>query len=201
MLYEIVWLGRGGQGGVTAANILVYAALREGLYGQGFPFFGAERRGAPVMAFSRISDRPILRHGMFSEADILVVLDPKLPLINATRRVRVRDGGTVIVNARGREAVKPGHYSLLGKAFFYMVDATRIALEEKLVVAGWPVVNTSMLGAFSRATGLVRIESIVEAIKEYFPGRIGEVNAKAAMRAHEETRRVGEVVRSVQAHA
>ncbi len=200
LLVEIIWLGRGGQGGVTAANILVYAALREGLYGQGFPFFGAERRGAPVMAFSRISDRPILRHGMFSEADVLVVLDPKLPLIEATRRVLVRDRGVVVVNARDGEALDPKHYRLEGFTKFYAVDATRIALENKLVVAGWPVVNTSMLGAFSRATGLVRIESVVEAIKEYFKGRIGEVNAKAALQAYNETKLVGEVARSVQVH-
>lgn len=193
LLKEIIFLGRGGQGGVTAANILVYAALREGLYGQGFPFFGAERRGAPVMAFSRISDRPIRRHGMFSEADVLVVLDPKLPLIGATRRVRVRDGGVVVVNSRDPGPLEPGRYTLMGSARIYGVDATRIALEKNLVVAGWPVVNTSMLGAFSRATGLVSIDSVAGAIKEYFPGRIGELNAEAAREAYSETQLVHEV--------
>ena len=193
MLYEIVWYGRGGQGGVTAANILVYAALREDLYGQGFPFFGAERRGAPVMAFSRISDRPILRHGMFSEADILVVLDSKLIDIGVVGRIRVRDRGVIIVNTNKPEKADPESFNLEGGARIYIVDATRIALQNKLVVAGWPVVNTSMLGAFSKATGLVSIDSVVEAIKDYFPGRIGEVNALAAKQAYEETKLIREV--------
>jgi pyruvate ferredoxin oxidoreductase gamma subunit len=190
MLYEIIWYGRGGQGGVTAANILVYAALREGLYGQGFPFFGAERRGAPVMAFSRISDRPILRHGMFTEADVLVVLDPKLMDIGVVKRIKVRDKGIIVVNTGKPEKLKPGDFNTEGLAKIYAVDATRIALEHKLVVAGWPVVNTGMLGAFSKATGLVGINSVVEAIKEYFPGRVGEVNALAAEKAYKETKLV-----------
>lgn len=192
MLVETVFYGRGGQGGVTAANILVHAALRDGLYGQGFPFFGAERRGAPVMAFSRISDEPILRHGMFFDADVLVVLDRKLTLLGVTKRVRVRDNGIVIVNAPGKDVFDLSAFSFAGKAKVYVVDATRIAVENKLIVAGWPVVNTSMLGAFSKATGVVSLESIMDAVKSYFPGRIGEVNALAAKQAYEETKLVAE---------
>lgn len=193
LLVETVFYGRGGQGGVTAANILVHAALRDGLYGQGFPFFGAERRGAPVMAFSRISDKPILRHGMFFDADVLIVLDRKLALMGVTRRVRVRDDGVVIVNAPDRDVFDLSSFNFAGKARVYVVDATRIAVENGLIVAGWPVVNTSMLGAFSKATGIVSLKSIMDAIKTYFPGKIGMVNALAAKMAYEETRLVAEV--------
>lgn len=193
MLYEIIFYGRGGQGGVTAANILVHAALYQKLHAQGFPFFGAERRGAPVMAFSRISDKPIFRHGMFYEADIIIVLDHKLIEIGATKKVSVRDNGYVIINMPDNYEIDYDKFNITGKAKFYGVDAKRIALENKLIVAGWPVVNTSMLGAFSKATQIIEIENIMKAIKSYFGGRIGETNAKAAFQAYNETRLVKEV--------
>ncbi|WP_052833742.1 2-oxoacid:acceptor oxidoreductase family protein [Staphylothermus hellenicus] len=193
MMYEIIFYGRGGQGGVTAANILVHAALYQKLYGQGFPFFGAERRGAPVMAFARISDKPIVRHGMFYEADILVILDHKLIDIGATKKVYVRDNGYVIVNMPSDYEIDYGKFNILGKARFYGVNAKKIALENKLVVAGWPVVNTSMLGALSKATKIISVENIMKAIKSYFGGRVGEANAKAAFQAYNETPLIREV--------
>ncbi|OYT41056.1 MAG: pyruvate ferredoxin oxidoreductase [Desulfurococcales archaeon ex4484_58] len=187
MLYEIIFYGRGGQGGVTAANILVYAAMYQGLYAQGFPFFGAERRGAPVRAFARISDKPILRHGMFNDTDILVILDHKLAEMDILKQVHVRDNGLVVLNAPDNYRVKLERFSIGDNVKFYRVDATRIAIENKLVVAGWPVVNTSMLGALSKASGIVSIDNIVKAIKSYFKGRIGEINAVAAKQAYEKT--------------
>ena len=193
LLYEIIFYGRGGQGGVTAANILVWAAMYEGLHAQGFPFFGAERRGAPVMSFARLSDRPILRHGMFRETDVLVILDHRLSDIGVTKNVYVRDNGIIVINAPENYEVDPSSYNLMGRARFYQVDATGIALKNKLVVAGWPVVNTSMLGAFSKATGLVNIDNIVKAIKTYFKGKIGETDALAAKQAFDETKLVKEV--------
>ncbi len=192
LLIEILFYGRGGQGGVTAANILVAAALKEGLYGQGFPFFGAERRGAPVRSFARISDKPILRHGMFSDADVLVVLDTGLLKTGYTRSVVVRDNGVIVVNAPSKDLVGPDKFSLSGKTRIYMVNATDIALRNKLVVAGWPVVNTSMLGALSKALGLISVDSMASAVREYFGGRIGEVNAKAVYDAFNETIFLGE---------
>jgi pyruvate ferredoxin oxidoreductase gamma subunit len=194
MLYEIIFYGRGGQGGVTAANILVYAAMYQGLYAQGFPFFGAERRGAPVMAFARISDKPILRHGMFHETDILVILDHRLIDIGATRRIRVRDRGYIIVNMPENYKINRSNLNTEGSVRIYAVNAVKIALENKLVVAGWPVVNTSMLGAFSKATKIISIENIMKAIKNYFGGRVGEVNAKAAYQAYNETKLVEEAI-------
>jgi len=194
LLIEILFYGRGGQGGVTAANILVAAALKEGLHGQGFPFFGAERRGAPVRSFARISDKPILRHGMFSDADVLVVLDPGLIKIGYTRTAIVRNNGVIVANVPSEDLVMPDKFKLAGKAKIYIVDATDIALRNKLVVAGWPVVNTSMLGALSKALGLIKVDNMAAAVKEYFGGKIGEVNAKAVYDAYNETKYIGEYV-------
>ena len=179
MLVEIRFHGRGGQGAVTAANLLVDAAIREGKYAQAFPHFGAERRGAPVVAFARISDRPIQIHSQIEEPDIVVVLDPRLfELVNVLEGLK--PDGVVVVNAREKPFDSP-HKT-------YCVDATRIAIDLGLVVSGWPVVNTTMLGALSRATGIVGLESIKWAITNNFKGRLGEKNAEAAERAYRETR-------------
>lgn len=193
MLVEMVIYGRGGQGGVTAGNILVLASMYERLYAQSFPFFGAERRGAPVMSFVRLSDRPILRHGMFNATDVLVLLDKKLIDIGVVKNIKVKDKGVVIVNSPADYKINVNSFDLQGKASFYAVDATKIAIENKLIVAGWPLVNTSILGSFSKATGLVEIGNVTRAIKEYFSGKAGETNAKAALQAYEETILVEEV--------
>ncbi|MGC8953869.1 MAG: 2-oxoacid:acceptor oxidoreductase family protein [Desulfurococcus sp.] len=193
MLYEILFYGRGGQGAVTAANILVEAAMFEGKHGQGFPFFGAERRGAPVTAFARLSDKPILRHGMFNEADVIIVLDPGLLDLGVVKRSLLRENGIVVVNTE-KDKVLPESINHRGRARIYRVDATKIARDLGLVIAGWPVVNTSMLGAFVKATGLLTIESVKKAIMNYFEGgKAGELNTRAAERAYHETKLILEV--------
>jgi pyruvate ferredoxin oxidoreductase gamma subunit len=179
LIVEIRFHGRGGQGAVTAANLLVDAAIREGKYAQAFPHFGAERRGAPVVAFARISDRPIQVHSQIERPDIVVVLDPRLFEITDVIS-GLKDGGIIVANAK-ENPVNDKRYKV------YCVDATRIARELGLVVSGWPVVNTTMLGALSKATGVVSIESIKWAITNYFTGRLGEANALAAERAFRET--------------
>ena len=181
MLVELVFHGRGGQGAVTAARLLVGAVHREGLEGQAFPHFGAERRGAPVRAYARISDRPIRIHEEVRRPDIVVVLDPGLPkLVDVTRGLKNK--GIIVINSK-TPMLFDGYRA-------YFVDATGIALELGLVVAGWPVVNTSMLGALAKATGLVSIESVMQEIKEYWPGRIGEANARAAELAYSRVKKV-----------
>jgi pyruvate ferredoxin oxidoreductase gamma subunit len=192
MIHEIIFYGRGGQGAVTAANILVEAAMYEGLNGQAFPFFGAERRGAPVTAFARVSDKPILKHGMFNTADILVVFDQGLVASGVVSKVRLRNNGVLIVNTPERGLDLSRVASERGfKA--YAVDATRIAHDLKLVIAGWPVVNTAMLGALVGAVKLVGIESVKKAIVNYFGEKAGAVNAQAAERAYAEVKLVKEV--------
>ncbi|RLG80643.1 MAG: pyruvate ferredoxin oxidoreductase [Thermoprotei archaeon] len=193
MLYEIIFYGRGGQGGVTAANLLVYAAMYKGLHAQGFPFFGAERRGAPVTAFARVSDKPILRHGMFDSADILLVLDWRLSKLGILKNITIRDGGLVIINAPRDYNIVLSDYRLTGHALFYRVDATKIAVDNGLIVAGWPVVNTGMLGAFAKATNIVDLDHVTKAIKTYFKGKISEINAKAAETAYRQTELIKEV--------
>ncbi len=182
MFVEIRFHGRGGQGAVTAANLLVAAALKENKYGQAFPFFGAERRGAPVLAFARISDKPIKIHSEIRSPDIVVVLDSSLlELVDVTRGLK--KGGIIVINSKDVPDIS-GKYSV------YIVDATSIALKYKLVVAGWPLVNTAMLGALSSATGIVGLESVTSVVKENWRGDVAERNVKAVIEAFNSTRKV-----------
>jgi len=193
LLYELIFLGRGGQGGVTATNILVQAAIYEGKYGQSFPFFGAERRGAPVTSYARIGDKPILRHGMFDEADIIVVLDETLVKLGLLKKYTIRDGGLLIVNSSKQSSVSRDLVSTKGRVRVYGVNATEIAKELGLVVAGWPLVNTPMLGALVAASGIVSLSSVEKAIISYFGERLGVKNVEAVKRAYIETKLIGEV--------
>ena len=179
MLKEISIHGRGGQGGVTAAEMLARAAFKEGKWVQAIPFFGAERRGAPVKAFARLSDEPILVRSQVYNPDYVVVLDSGLlDLVDVTEGLK--KDGLVIVNTRKKpEELNLKHNRLA------TVDATGIALELGLLVAGLPVLNTTMLGAFARATEEVKLESVIQAIKDTWHGSAGEKNAKAATLAYE----------------
>ncbi len=179
MLKEIRIHGRGGQGGVTAAELLAHAAFKEGKQVQAIPFFGAERRGAPVKAFARLSTEPILVRSQIYNPDYVIVLDSGLlDLVDVTEGLK--KDGVVIVNTRKKpEEVNIQHTRIA------TVDATGIALELELLVAGLPVLNTTMLGAFARATEEVKLESVIEAIKDTWTGAAGEKNAKAAELAYE----------------
>lgn len=179
MLKEIRIHGRGGQGGVTAAELLAKAAFKEGRWVQAFPFFGAERRGAPVNAFARISDEPILIRSQVYNPDYVIVLDHTLlDVVDVTHGLK-KDGIVILNTSR-----KPEEVNIKGHRVA-TVDATSIALKLQLLVAGLPVLNTPMLGAFSKATGEVKLESVIEVIKEAWPGAAGEKNAKAAALAYE----------------
>lgn len=175
-MVEIRFHGRGGQGAVKASDILAMAAFSEGKQVQAFPFFGVERRGAPVTAFTRISDEEIRIHSYIYEPDVLVVLDPTLIGV-----VPITDGlkpnGKIIINTERKpetfsfpDAVNPK---------IYTVDCSSIALKYGLGSKAAPIVNTTILGAVAKATGLVSIESIMEAIKERIPIK-KEENAIAA---------------------
>ena len=179
VLKEIRIHGRGGQGGVTAAELLAHAAFKEGKRVQAIPFFGAERRGAPVKAFARLSTEPILVRSQIYNPDYVIVLDHGLlDLVDVTEGLK--KDGVVIVNTRKKpEEVNIQHNRIA------TVDATGIALELELLVAGLPVLNTTMLGAFARATEEVKLESVIEAIKDTWTGAAGEKNAKAAKLAYE----------------
>ncbi len=180
-MIEIRFHGRGRRGAVTAANILASPALYGGKYVQAFPFFGVERRGAPVTAFTRIDEKPIRIKTQIYEPDVVVVLDPSL-LDTVDVTAGLKENGIVIVNTeKSKEEVleklkkKPAKLAL--------VDATTIALE----VLGLPITNTAILGAVAKATGIVDLPYIQEAIKETFSGTLGEKNAKAAEESFEKT--------------
>ena len=179
MLKEIRIHGRGGQGAVTAAQLLAHAVFFEGKWVQAFPYFGAERRGAPVKAFARISDKQILLHSEIYNPDYVIVLDPRLyKLLDVTEGLK-KNGIIVMNTTRKPEEIK------IENSRIATVDATGIALKVNLLVAGLPVVNTSILGAFAKATGEVKLESVLKAIKETWSGSAGEKNAEAAKFAYE----------------
>lgn len=184
MYYEVIWVGRGGQGAVTASRILAKALNKENIWAQAIVFFGAERRGAPVYAYNRISDRAIKYHHFVTNADIIIIFEPSL--IEATNVLeRSRKNATIIINSA--EKLIDTHEELR-QYRLAVVDATSIALRLDLRVAGIPVVNTSMIGAFAKALGFPSINSIKEVIKEVWAGKIGDLNAKAAERAYQETK-------------
>ncbi|MGY5877376.1 MAG: pyruvate ferredoxin oxidoreductase subunit gamma [Candidatus Thorarchaeota archaeon] len=178
-MIEIRWHGRGGQGGVTSAELLAKAAYIDGYKGvQAFPYFGAERRGAPVKAFTRVSDAEINVRSQVYEPDVVAVLDPSIiDLIDVTEGLK--EGGKIIVNIDKR----PDELDLRGKV--YTFDGTGIALKLGLLVAGLPVVNTTMLGAIAKATGLVKLESVQKVIMDNWSGKVGQKNAEGAKDAYD----------------
>ena len=179
-MYEVRFHGRGGQGAVTAANILAAAAFKEGMQVQAFPMFGVERRGAPVAAFTRMDDRRIDLRTQVYTPDCVVVLDTTL-LSVVDVGAGIKEGGMVILNTQK----DPSDFKYNAKVF--CVDATTIAVGNKLGTATNPIVNTAILGAFSRATGKVGMGAIEWAIEKNAPIKTAE-NRKAAKDAFEQTR-------------
>lgn len=178
---EIRWHGRGGQGAVTASEIVAAAAILEGRYALAFPEFGAERRGAPVRAYTRISDDPVVPRTPITRPDIVVVLDPSLLGPNVVEGLK--PNGTLVVNhvktpndvARACQLAVPARVAV--------IDATGIALKR----LGRPIVNTAILGALIRATGVVSLDSVLSLVMERFPGKLGKVNSQAVRDAYEST--------------
>jgi 2-oxoacid:acceptor oxidoreductase gamma subunit (pyruvate/2-ketoisovalerate family) len=149
---------------------------------QAFPAFGVERRGAPVTAFCRIDDKHINLRNQIYEPDHVVVLDPSM-LETGGVTDGLKENGTIVVNSKQ----SPGYYrDLLGHDYqLYVLDAASIAVEYQLGTPSNPIINTAILGAFSRATALLRIESLEQAIEEYVPIK-KENNKKAARAAYEQ---------------
>jgi len=159
--------------------MLARAAFKEGKWVQAIPFFGAERRGAPVKAFVRLADEPILVRSQVYNPDYVIVLDPALlEIVDVTEGLK-KDGVVIVNTTRNPKEVR------IKGCRVATVDATGIAIELQLLVAGLPVLNTPMLGAFAKATGEVKLESVLEVIKQEWSGAAGEKNAKAASLAYE----------------
>lgn len=179
--------GRGGQGVVTAAELLSIAAFSEGRQSQAFPTFGSERTGAPVVAFCRIADRPIRSHEPVSEPDALIVQDPTL-LHQVDVFSGVGDAAYLIVNT-GKSFDDLGLGEFVEQRFaaerVLTVPATELAREH----LGRPVPNAALLGAFAALTGVVSLDSVAAAIREKFAGETAERNVAAAQAAHDRTTR------------
>ena len=181
-MFEVRIHGRGGQGVVTAAELLSVAAFTEGKHAQAFPTFGSERTGAPVVAFCRIADRPIRTREPIVEPDALIVQDPTLlnqvdvfggvgaeayVLINTTRTL-AELGLEQFVRRFAQDRV-------------LTVPATELAREH----LGRPLPNAALLGGFAALTGVVTIDSVAAAIRRRFAGPTGEGNVAAAVAAHD----------------
>jgi pyruvate ferredoxin oxidoreductase gamma subunit len=171
--------GRGGQGVVTAAELLSVAAFLEGHHAQAFPSFGSERTGAPVVAFCRIDDRPIRSHEPIARPDALIVQDPTL-LHQVDVFGGVRDGGVVVLNT-GRPIDELGLGDVAGRFAIRTVPASEIAREH----LGRPIPSAALLGAFAACTGAVAVEAVAAAIRERFSGRVATGNVAAAKAAHD----------------
>ncbi len=181
-MIEVRFHGRGGQGAVVAAKILADAFFRESKYVQSFPVFGIERRGAPVMAFTRIDEQPIYIRCQVYEPDIVVVLDHTL--LGETDIIGgLKSSGSIILNS-AREDVAAGEF---GSFTVAAVNATEIAVRHGLGTKTNPIVNTAILGGFARATSLVRIGSVLDSIREGVP-KGPDANAAAAREAYERIR-------------
>jgi pyruvate ferredoxin oxidoreductase gamma subunit len=165
--------GRGGQGNVVAAYLLATAAFEAGRYGQAFPAFGAERRGAPVVAFVRIEDRPIQRRCQVRSPDFVVVQDAGL-LREPHVTDGLRPGGLVIANSPEPSEVLAAR---LGCAVL-SISATALSQE----VLGKPVPNVALLAALLRVTGLLPLESLERALAERFRDDVLTRNAKLIAR-------------------
>jgi pyruvate ferredoxin oxidoreductase gamma subunit len=178
-MFQVRIHGRGGQGAVTAAEMLSVAAFVEGRHAQAFPSFGSERTGAPVVAFCRIDDRPIRSHEPIAQPDALIVQDPTL-LHQVDVFGGLRDGGTVVLNT-GRPIEELGLGDVAGRFAIRTVPASEIAREH----LGRPIPSAALLGAFAACTGAVAVEAVVAAIRERFGGRVASGNVAAAQAAHD----------------
>ena len=178
-LLEVRWHGRGGLGAVTSAELVARAAISEGNYAQSFPSFGPERRGAPVLAFLRISDEFIRIRTNIYEPDIVAILDPGLlHVVDVTSGLK--KNGKIIINSRKSPAELKSEFGY--KWPVAVVNATKIARE----TIGLPISNTAMIGALLKVTEIVKLDSLVEQLQERFGLRAG-VNIEAMKRAYNET--------------
>jgi len=170
-MIEIRIHGRGGQGGVTTGQLIAISAFNDGMYSQTFPVFGVERCGAPVEAFVRIDEKQINLHCQVYEPDVILVLDSSLlNTVDVTQGLK--EGGMIIINTNK----KVSELGIRGNYKIYAIDATKIALD----TIHKPIINTPLLGAFAKITGLVTLNSMKKAAEERFAKKeVADFNKKA----------------------
>jgi pyruvate ferredoxin oxidoreductase gamma subunit/2-oxoisovalerate ferredoxin oxidoreductase gamma subunit len=184
---EIRFHGRGGQGAVVASTILAVACFKEDKHVQAFPAFGVERRGAPVEAYIRVDEQKVLLRTNVYTPDHVVVLDPTLiQVVDVTRGLK--DGGTLLLNT---DKTPQSFAAQFAGCRLCTVDASRIALTHQLGSRTHPIVNTAILGAFARATGVVSLDAVCEAIREEVPSH-HQANVEAAREAFGRVSMAGE---------
>ena len=170
--------GRGGQGAVLASKILARAFYGQGYSVQAFPAFGMERRGAPVSAYVRVDDKPILRRGRIELAETVIALDPALlEMIDVTSGLA--KGGLLLLN----HPKAPGELNLHGGFHIATVDATKLALSHDLGSVSSPIVNTVVLGALASLLANLDLKNVLDAIEQYTPVKV-KANMEAARCAH-----------------
>lgn len=182
-MVEVILYGRGGQGAASGVAMLAAALSYEGKYVQAFPAYGFERRGAPVRAFLRIDEVPIILRGPIYKANCIVVLDPRLPdTIDVTANLAER--GIAVMNT----TKAPENIDLKAKpSRIGVVDAIKIS-EAIFGPMALPVTNVIMLGAFCATTEWVSLSSVVEAVKGRFKGSLLEKNEEALRTGYEATK-------------
>ena len=173
---EVRWHGRGGQGAKTAAQFLAEAALDSGKFIQAFPEYGPERAGAPMRAYTRISDRTINIHSGVTNPEAVVVIDPTL-LTTQVLEGLSEDGILVVNSPESPSDIRKKLGCKGGK--IATVDATKIALETVKI----PMPNTAMLGALVKIMPVVSLEAVQEKIKGKFAKKLGEEKTKANLEA------------------
>ena len=181
-MLQIRFHGRGGQGVVTAAELLAIAAFEQGRHAQAFPSFGSERTGAPVVAFCRIDDREIRLREPIVAPDVLIVQDPTLlHQVDVFQGLR-RDGYVLINSRRGFDELGLAE---IGQRFrrerLLTVPATEIALKH----LGRPLPNAVLLGGFAALTGIVTLDAVAHAIRDKFTGKVADGNVAAATEAYQ----------------
>jgi 2-oxoacid:acceptor oxidoreductase gamma subunit (pyruvate/2-ketoisovalerate family) len=174
---EIRIHGRGGQGAVLAARMLASAFVAEGKYVASFPMYGFERRGAPVVAFTRVDDKPIREKTQIYHPDCLVVIDPGLMTLPALFS-GLRPEGVLILNSPRKWSDRPDKNLKTGG----VINATQVAVEE----IGRDIPNTCLLGAFAAATGWLDLQSILACLSDYLSGDILQRNLRSAERGFRE---------------
>jgi len=183
LFVEIRFLSRGGQGGVTGAKLLAYAGHLDGMYVQAIPKYGSERKGAPIATDIRISSKPIRTHApvVASDADYWVVFDPSV-IEKHLPRDQLKEGAILILNS----LIAPdfGPNTRVGT-----VDAHGIAKETGLVKSGTVLVSTTMLGAWAKAAGMIKLESLLKSVEKTFgSGDLAERNKRSIQMAYDQFR-------------
>jgi 2-oxoacid:acceptor oxidoreductase gamma subunit (pyruvate/2-ketoisovalerate family) len=180
VLKEFRWHGRGGQGAWTASELLARAAIHEGKYIQSFPEFGPERMGAPVKAYTRISDEPIRLHSAVYHPNLAIVMDPTLLATIPVTEGLGKEGILILNTTKDPKTMKAELNMKQGTV--WTVPATEIAMR----ILGRSITNTAMLGVVARATGAVKMESIEKAVNDRFPEQLAEKNIGVIKEAYKE---------------